>query len=144
MIAAKAHGNLLRGKTRIKFTDEHKQNISKSKIGKPSNRKGTKLSELTKKKIGESSIGRIDGDKNPMRRKDVLDWFKENNPMKRDDVLEKFKGDKNSNSKTVKVLSTNKIYTTIKECIEDLKISRTQFRRLIIKNIIIYENNNNI
>jgi hypothetical protein len=139
LIAAEAQGNLLRGKKRKPFSEEHKKNISKGKSGKVSNRKGVKLSNETKKKIGISSVGRIDGDKNPMKRQDVLAWFKDNNPMKREDVLELFKGDKNPNAKKVKVLSTNKIYTTIKECIEDLKISRTQFRRLVAKKLIIYE-----
>ena len=62
--------------------------------------------------------------------------------MKRPEVAQKFKGDKNGNAKVVKVLSTNKVYTTINDCIIELKISRTQFRRLVQKGKIVYEKNN--
>ena len=62
--------------------------------------------------------------------------------MKRPEVAQKFKGDKNGNAKVVRVSSTNKIYPTINDCITELKISRTQFRKLVQKEKILYEKNN--
>lgn len=40
-----------------KFSEEHRQNMSKVRIGKPSNRKGVKLSEETKRKISLAHKG---------------------------------------------------------------------------------------
>ena len=44
---------------RILFSEEHKNNIKKSKIGVASKNKGTKLSDEARKKISESAKGRI-------------------------------------------------------------------------------------
>lgn len=47
--------NISEGLSGRTFTDEHRQNIRLSKLGKPSNRKGVKLSDETKKKLGDSA-----------------------------------------------------------------------------------------
>jgi len=85
--AAKAHGEVLKGVKRKPFTQEHKDNISKSRLGKPGTNKGKIFTEEHKKNIGIASKGRIDGDKNPMKRKEVLDkhpslFSETNNPSK--------------------------------------------------------------
>ena len=47
------------GKSGIKFSEEHKQNLSKSHKGKPSPNKGKKMSAETKKKQSESHKGKL-------------------------------------------------------------------------------------
>jgi hypothetical protein len=85
--AAQVHSNLTRGVKKTPFTEEHKNNISKAKIGKPSLNKGKVYTEEHRKKIGLASKGRITGDKNPMKIKEVLDkhptlFSDTNNPSK--------------------------------------------------------------
>jgi hypothetical protein len=85
--AAQAHSEVLSGVKKKPFTQEHKDNISKSKLGKPGPNKGKIFTEEHKKNIGLASKGRIDGDKNPMKRKEVVDkhpslFSGENNPNK--------------------------------------------------------------
>ena len=85
--AAKIHSSLMLGVRRSPFTQEHRDNISKAKKGKPGTNKGKKFSEEHKQNIGIASKGRISGDKNPMRKKEVLDkhpalFNNENNPSK--------------------------------------------------------------
>ena len=137
IVVAKAHSELMKGKKRI-FTEEHKKNISKSRMGIPSPRKGAKLSEETKRKVGLASKGRNTGDKNHMRRPELREWMRNNNPMKNKETLEKFMGDKNPNSKKVMYKITNKIYTTINSCKDDLKISRKKFDGMVKRGEIIY------
>jgi hypothetical protein len=64
---------VLTGVKRKPFTQEHKDNIRKSKLGKEGPNKGKIFTEEHKKNIGLSSKGRIDGDKNPMKKKEVID-----------------------------------------------------------------------
>lgn len=85
--AAKAHSKLLLGTKKAPFTQEHKDKISKAKLGKPGANKGITFTEEHRKNIGLASKGRITGDKNPMRRKDVLEkhsklFSSDNNPNK--------------------------------------------------------------
>lgn len=49
-----------------KFTDKHRNNISESKKGKQSPRKGVKLSEEQKQKMSNVHKGKFTGEKNPM------------------------------------------------------------------------------
>jgi hypothetical protein len=56
----------------ILFTEEHKENISKSMKGKPSHRKGKKLSDEHKRKISDSNKG-----KTPNKGKKFSDEHKE-------------------------------------------------------------------
>lgn len=135
---AKAHGELMKGKKRASFSETHKKNISKSKKGKPSNRKGVKLSNETKEKIGRASIGRIDGDKNPMKDLKQKKRMEEFNPMHNDFVLENFIGSKNPNAKKVKILKTNEEFLTINDCINKLSISRSKFYKMVKNKEIIY------
>lgn len=85
--AAQAHSEVLTGVKRKPFSQEHKDNISKSKLGKEGPNKGKIFTEEHKKNIGASSKGRIDGDKNPMKKKEVVDkhptlFSETNNPSK--------------------------------------------------------------
>ena len=85
--AAKAHSELMLGVPKPQFTKEHRDKISKAKIGKPGANKGRVFTEEHKAKIGLSSKGRISGDRNPMRKKEVLDkhpalFSDKNNPSK--------------------------------------------------------------
>lgn len=85
--ASQVHSDLTRGVKKPPFTQDHRDNISKSKIGKPSPNKGKVFTEEHKRKIGLSSKGRISGDKNPMKIKEVLDkhpalFSDMNNPSK--------------------------------------------------------------
>lgn len=138
LMAAEAHGNLLRGKKRKPFSEEHKNNISQAKIGKVSNRKGVTLSDKTKEKIGKASLGRIDGDKNPMKKPEQKKRMLDNNPMRDEKVLENFKGDKNPNAKQVRVVSSNEIFKTINECTEKLEITKGKFYNMVKHNLILY------
>lgn len=85
--AAKAHSSLMLGVLRTPFTQEHRDNISKAKLGKPGTNKGKTFTKEHRANIGLASKGRISGDKNPMRNKEVLDkhpalFNNENNPSK--------------------------------------------------------------
>lgn len=85
--AATAHSELLTGVSRKPFTQEHRENISKAKQGKPGPNKGRTFTEEHRRNIGVASKGRISGDKNPMRKKEVLDkhpglFSNGNNPSK--------------------------------------------------------------
>lgn len=85
--AAKAHSSLMLGVSKAPFTKEHRDNISKAKLGKPGANKGKALTKEHRANIGLASKGRISGDKNPMRNKEVLDkhpalFNNENNPSK--------------------------------------------------------------
>ncbi len=46
------------------FTEEHRKNLSEAMKGKPSPRKGVKLSKETRKKLSEARIGRFKGEEN--------------------------------------------------------------------------------
>ena len=85
--AAKAHSSLMLGVSKAPFTQEHKDNISKAKLGKPGTNRGKIFTKEHRANIGLASKGRISGDKNPMRNKEVLDkhptlFNNENNPSK--------------------------------------------------------------
>ena len=85
--AAKAHSSLMLGVLRTPFTQEHRDNIRKAKLGKPGTNKGKTFTKEHRANIGLASKGRISGDKNPMRNKEVLDkhpalFNNENNPSK--------------------------------------------------------------
>lgn len=47
-----------KGKTGVKFTEEHKRHLSEAKKGKPSPLKGKKMSEEHKKKLSAAHIGK--------------------------------------------------------------------------------------
>ena len=85
--AAKAHSSLMSGVSKAPFTQEHRNNISKAKLGKPGANKGKVFTEEHRRNIGLASKGRISGDRNPMRIKEVVDkhptlFSNENNPSK--------------------------------------------------------------
>lgn len=63
---------LLKGVKVKPFTKEHRENISKACKGRPSHRKGKHHSDEAKRKIGLASKNRNRGDKNPMKRPEVL------------------------------------------------------------------------
>lgn len=135
---SKAHGDLLRGKKRKPFSDEHKKNISKKMFGNH-NKKGYICSEEQKKRIGLSSKGRNCGDKNHMRKTEFREYMKKNNPMHRPENKNIFKDSKNPNAKKVKVVKSNKTYSTIKECRIDLGLTRHGFEKMIKNKDIIYD-----
>lgn len=85
--AAAAHSKILKGTKRTPFTQEHRDNISKAKKGKPGSNKGKVFTEEHRRNIGLASKGRISGDKNPMKIREVLEnhsslFSNENNPSK--------------------------------------------------------------
>jgi hypothetical protein len=87
MEAAQAHSEVLTGVKRKPFTQEHKEKIRKSKLGKVGVNSGKKFTEEHKRNIGLASKGRINGDKNPMKKKEVVDkhpalFSETNNPSK--------------------------------------------------------------
>lgn len=135
---SKAHGDLLRGKKRKPFTNEHKKNISLSMKGKPSHRKGKKCTEEQKIKIGLSSKGRNMGNKNHMKKPEFRKYMSENNPMYKKNIIEKFIGGSNPNAKKIKNTSTNIIYETINDCVADLKITRRDFVKMRENKLLLY------
>lgn len=85
--AAKAHSALLTGVSTRPFTQEHRDNISKARQGKPGTNKGKIFTEEHRRNIGAASKGRIAGDKNPMKKQEILDkhpalFNHENNPSR--------------------------------------------------------------
>jgi hypothetical protein len=137
-MVSEAHSKLLTGRKLKPFTDEHKKNLSNSMKGRVSPNKGKKLSDETKIKIGIRSKGRNCGDKNHMRKPEFREFMKLNNPMHKIKNIGMFKDSNNPNSKKVRHLIFEKTYNTVKECMEDLKINRWVFDKLVKKNDIIY------
>lgn len=58
-----------KGRKMPPFTDEHRQRISESCIGRPSSRKGTHLTDETKYKLSEANKGKCIGAKSPVAKK---------------------------------------------------------------------------
>ena len=133
-----AHSKLLTGRKMKPFTDDHKKKLSLSKLGKPSGRKGIEFSEEHKKNIGLSKKGKNCGDENHMKKPEFREYMRLNNPMHKIENIGKFNGSKNPNAKKVKHIELNKIYNTIGECMNDLKLTRKYFEKMVKNNIIIY------
>lgn len=138
IMVSEAHSKLLTGRKMAPFSDEHKKNISLSRIGQPSGKKGYKLTDEQKLRISKSSKGRNLGDKNHMKKPEFREYMKLNNPMHKIENIGMFKGLKNPNAKKVKHIELNKDYNTINECVSDLKLTRRGFEKLVKNKIIIY------
>jgi hypothetical protein len=131
-----------------------KKNINKQKQSvRMKNNNPMKNLETQKKVSDAHKLLWLDGTDNHPRknkpREDVRLRNITNNPMNNPETIEKIrssallrdnKGGKHPNAKKVKNPSTNKIYDSIKECMDDLGISHTSIYRYLKNGKIIYWN----
>jgi len=132
-----------------------KQIKNKIKSSKPMKEKNPMKNPETKKKVSDSlkeiwSNGNNIHPRKNKPREDLRLRNLTNNPTKNPDVVEKIrqsallrdnKGGKSPNAKKVMDVNTGNTYTSIKECMDDMKISHTTIYRYLKNGKVVYCDN---